>query len=905
MSVDLKSLVGKLTTTARRGLEGAAGLAVSRTNYEVDTEHWFVKLLEQPDGDVHRILRHHDIHPDEMLRGLNASLDDFKSGSGRRPELSPSIVDVIQDAWLLTSLNYGWNKVRSGALFIACLQDQTHGLRHRLRVACTEIGDINVESLTKELPTIISGSSEDREVMDMTSASTAPAGSAPSAVGDSEHPALDMYTTDLTAQAASGKIDPVLGREAEIRQIIDILMRRRQNNPILTGEAGVGKTAVVEGFALRIASGDVPPPIQKNILRSLDLGLLQAGASVKGEFENRLKQVLEEVRRSPRPVIMFIDEAHTMIGAGGAEGQNDAANLLKPALARGELRTVAATTWAEYKKYFEKDPALTRRFQVVKIEEPSEEKAMEMMRGIVGKLQSHHAVSVLDEAIVDCVRLSHRYIPARQLPDKSVSVLDTACAKVAVGLSAVPAVIEDLRRDRDRLATERRILEREAALGHDHAARLDQVNEDDADVEDRLDSYEKQWSSEKDLIASMREVAEALQEGQGLVMLGQEPEEPADGEAAKPAEPLDESKLQELRANLNDLKAQLLELQGEEPLVHFEVDSNAVAEIIAAWTGIPVGRMVADEIQVVLDLADKLGARVIGQDHALEAIAKRIKTARANLDDPVKPIGVFMLAGPSGVGKTETALALAELMYGGERNVVSINMSEYQEAHTVSSLKGSPPGYVGYGEGGVLTEAVRKRPYSVVLLDEVEKAHPDVMELFFQVFDKGRLEDGEGREIDFRNTLILLTSNVGTDTIMKLCADPDTMPDSTGMAEAIRDDLQSKFPKALLGRMVVVPYYPIQGDALKKIIHLKLCKIARRMEENHKVSLEYKDSMIQAVADRCTESDSGARNIDQILTHSLLPALSTEFLSRMVSGDFFSRVEVGINDDGDFDYTVL
>jgi type VI secretion system protein VasG len=702
-------------------------------------------------------------------------------------------------------------------------------------------------------------------------------------------PSLDQYTVDLTADARAGRIDPVIGRDPEIRQIVDILTRRRQNNPILTGEAGVGKTAVVEGFALRIAAGDVPEPLQNVALRTLDLGLLQAGAGVKGEFENRLKQVIEEVRSSPQPIILFIDEAHTLIGAGGAEGQNDAANLLKPALARGELRTIAATTWAEYKKYFEKDPALSRRFQVVKVEEPAEESAIRMMRALSDKLQDHHRVTVLDEAVVESVRLSHRYIPARQLPDKSVSVLDTACAKVAIGQQATPPTIEDLDRRIEALSVEERLLEREAAVGRHHSEQIQHLRTERAAAEAERAALSERWEKERELVSGIHELREKVQE------LSAPREDGGAGDAGE---------LERLRAEHDARSAELRELQGEQPLVLVDVDGQAIAEVISGWTGIPVGKMVADEIHTVLSLAGRLGERVIGQDHALDAVARRIHTSRASLDNPSRPVGVFLFAGPSGVGKTETGLALSDALYGGERNIVTINMSEYQESHTVSSLKGSPPGYVGYGEGGVLTEAVRRRPYSVVLLDEVEKAHPDVMELFFQVFDKGTLEDGEGRMIDFKNTIILLTSNVGSDTIMKLCADPETLPRPEGLVEAIRPELLQKFPAALLGRLVVVPYFPITPDMLRRIIDLQLSRIRQRIEDNHRAEFSYGEELIEAVRKRCTEAESGARAVDHILTHSLLPEISADILTRMARGETFSRVEAGVAESGAFQFKI-
>ncbi|MDQ3907803.1 MAG: type VI secretion system ATPase TssH, partial [Acidobacteriota bacterium] len=676
------------------------------------------------------------------------------------------------------------------------------------------------------------------------------------------------------------------------------------------GEAGVGKTAVVEGFALRIAEGDVPEPLRNVAVRTLDLALLQAGAGIKGEFENRLKGVIEEVKSSPQPIILFIDEAHTMIGAGGQAGQNDAANLLKPALARGELRTIAATTWAEYKKYFEKDPALTRRFQVVKVEEPTEDQAITMMRAFAAYLEKHHNVRVLEEAIEDSVRLSHRYIADRQLPDKCVSVLDTTCAKVAIGQGSTPPAIEDAQRRIDQYAAELRSLERETATGVDHSERIGELKTLKAEQESRLSKFKEQWEAEKKLIARIREVRTQLEQSAGGN--GHAPEVAAEAAmagnmavataaATQPAVPVD---VESLRAELARLNEELAKVQGETPLMQATVNSQAVAEVISGWTGIPIGKMLKDEINTVINLKNVLEQRVIGQSHALEAIAQRIRTARANLTDPRRPVGVFLLVGPSGVGKTETALTLADTLYGGERNLVTINMSEYQEAHTVSSLKGSPPGYVGYGEGGVLTEAVRRKPYSVVLLDEVEKAHPDVMELFYQVFDKGMLEDGEGREIDFKNTIILLTSNVATDTIMKLCADPETRPEPEGLVEAIRPELIKTFKPALLGRMFVVPYYPISDEAMRSIIRLKLGQIGRRMEENHDADFSYDDAVVEAIASRCREVESGARNVDHILTRTLLPEMSGEFLARMAAAQPVERVRITVGDGGQFKYDI-
>ncbi len=893
MSLDLRSLIGKLNDTTRRALEGAAGLAVSRTHYEVEIEHWIAKLLESGEGDLPQILKHFGVDPDRLLRDLNRSLDTFRTGNARRPDLSQTIEQLAREAWVLCSVNYDLTKARSGALLLAALDDAR--LARRLIEAHAELRSVNREVLEKDFLKLVSGSREDREVAAM-SAATRRDVATPGAAAGTETPSLDQFTQDLTAEARRGKLDPVLGRDPEIRQIIDILTRKRQNNPILTGEAGVGKTAVVEGFAQRIADGDVPEPLQNVSVRTLDLALLQAGAGVKGEFENRMKQVIEEVRSSPRPIILFIDEAHNLIGAGGREGQGDAANLLKPALARGELRTIAATTWAEYKKFFEKDPALSRRFQVVKVEEPDEPSAVEMMRGVSKYLEDHHQVRILDEAVSESVRLSHRYIPARQLPDKSVSVLDTACARVSMGRHAKPARIEDLERQIANWEREQELLQREENLGEDHAERLREIEEQKAEAVSELAELDGRWKRELELVSRMTEIRDRLD-------LLVSPPAAEEGGEPPPAPPTPEE-ADALRAEFSKLRDELAAVQGEQPLVLGEVDGSAVAEVIAAWTGIPVGKMLADEIQTILRLQEKLNERVIGQDHALEAVAKRIHTARASLDNPARPVGVFLLVGPSGVGKTETALALSEALYGGERNIVSINMSEYQEAHTVSSLKGAPPGYVGYGEGGVLTEAVRRRPYAVVLLDEVEKAHPDVMEIFFQVFDKGVLEDGEGRVIDFKNTVILLTSNVGTDTIMTLSADPDTRPDPDGLVEAIRPQLLQTFPAALLGRLVTVPFYPIAPEILRRIIRLQIDRIAQRVRANHRAEFAYGDELVEAVAARCTDPQSGARNVDHILTHALLPQMAADFLSRMAEGQTFQRVEVGVDESGAFTFQV-
>jgi type VI secretion system protein VasG len=701
---------------------------------------------------------------------------------------------------------------------------------------------------------------------------------------------LDQYTVDLTERAKSGKIDPVLGRDAEIRQIIDILTRRRQNNPILTGEAGVGKTAVVEGFALRIAADDVPPDLRGVSLRSLDLGLLQAGAGMKGEFENRLKSVIDEVKSSTKPIIMFIDEAHTLIGAGGAAGQNDAANLLKPALARGEMRTIAATTWAEYKKYFERDPALTRRFQVVKVEEPTEPVAVDMMRGLVGTLEKHHKVRILTEGIEEAVRLSRRYIPSRQLPDKAVSLLDTACARVAMSQNATPAAIEDGRRQLTLIATDMDILEREGAIGTDHAERLKDLKDRKAHLEADLVKLEERWKAEAELVKKIRALHDQI-----TTAFDAEKK----GDAAAKDKPVDADAL---RKDLATQEEALKKLQGESPLLKVTVDGQAVAEVVANWTGIPVGRMMSDEIRTVLNLKDRLEERVIGQSHALEAIAQTVWTSRARLSDQRKPIGVFMMVGTSGTGKTETALALADLLYGGEQNMTVINMTEFKEEHKVSMLLGSPPGYVGYGEGGVLTEAVRRRPYSVILLDEIEKAHPGVQDVFFQVFDKGMMKDGEGRDIDFKNCIIIMTSNAGTDLIHKLFADPETAPDAAGLGEALRPELLKSFKPAFLGRTAIVPYFPLSDDVIKKIVELNLNRIKKRYAEGYRATFTWSPALVDSIAARCKEVESGARNIEHILSRGMLPGLSALVLGRLADGKAIGTVKVDVDKDGGFTY---
>lgn len=884
------ALFGKLNSLCYKAIESATVFCKLRGNPYVELEHWLQQILQVQDSDMLRIARHFELDMSRLAADMTAALDRLPRGSTSISDLSQHIENAVERGWVYGTLMYSESQVRSGHLVVGMLK--TPSLRNAMVNISRQFEHIKLDMLTEDFARIVAGSPEDNlRASDGSSAAAAPGEAsgamAPAQLGKQE--ALKRFAVDLTERARKGQIDPVTGRDEEIRQIVDILMRRRQNNPILTGEAGVGKTAVVEGFAVRIAKGDVPPALKEVSLYTLDIGLLQAGASMKGEFENRLRQVIDEVQASPKPIILFIDEAHTLIGAGGAAGTGDAANLLKPALARGTLRTIAATTWAEYKKYFEKDPALTRRFQVVQVQEPSEEKAILMVRGVASTLEKHHRVQLLDEALEAAVRLSHRYIPARQLPDKAVSLLDTTCARVAISQHATPAEVEDCQRRIEALETELQIIGREEEIGIDVSVRLAEATQKVDAERVRFSVLETRWNDEKKLVDEILDLRAKLREGAKTV----------------DSDPSQLATADESRAALLDLlrasELKLAELQGETPLIMPSVDAQAVSSVIADWTGIPVGRMVKNEVEAVLKLADTLSQRVIGQRHGLDMIARRIQTSRAKLDNPNKPIGVFMLCGPSGVGKTETGLALAEALYGGEQNVITINMSEFQEGHSVSTLKGSPPGYVGYGEGGILTEAVRRKPYSVVLLDEVEKAHPDVHEIFFQVFDKGWMEDAEGRYIDFKNTLILLTSNVGTEMVMNLCKDPELMPDPAAIAKTLRDPLLKVFPAALLGRLVVIPYYPLSDDMLANIIRLQLGRIQKRIAEQHKIPFVFDDAVVKLIASRCNELESGARVVDAILTNTMLPRISEEFLTRIMQGQPVSRVAITVR-NGEFEY---
>ncbi|MEG2816144.1 MAG: type VI secretion system ATPase TssH [Comamonas sp.] len=913
MEIDIRTLMGRLNPSCKRAMEQAAELCVQQTHYSVDIEHFLVRLIENELPDLLLIWGRFSVRPDTLLAQLHGSLQHFKRGNGRTPSLTPDFAPWFQEAWLMSSMLLGQQSIRSGTLILALLE--VDSLRGRLVEAGPVLLKIPRGVLRDELAGLLACSPEGagavapaprtgRDAPSGQPAHVAPSASATHSA-DASHmpvmqrststtPALDQFTTDLTRLARDGGMDPIRGRDAEIRQVIDVLLRRRQNNPILTGEAGVGKTAVVEGFAQRVVQGDVPPTLRHVSVRSLDLALLQAGAGVKGEFENRLKLVIAEVKASPTPVILFIDEAHQLIGAGGAEGQGDAANLLKPALARGELRTIAATTWAEYKKYVERDPALARRFQVVKVDEPSEEAAIDMLRGMVQTLEQHHGVEIVDEAVREAVQLSHRYITGRQLPDKAISVLDTACARVAIGQSGIPAPLEELVRDIASVTGQLKVLRHEVTMGADHQQAIDtmltRLAQLQATHKRLVDKVDEEKRAVAEILALRRQLADGLNAASGPDQGAPSTDEAEGGDTAV----LHTDQLRRLEKGLEAL-------QNDEPMVPVYVDGNVVAQVISGWTGIPVGKMWTNELHTVLHLSEKLGQRVVGQDQALDAIARRVRTFHADLDDPGKPVGVFMLVGPSGVGKTETAFALADLLYGGERNVITINMSEFQEAHTVSSLKGAPPGYVGYGRGGVLTEAVRRRPYSVVLLDEMEKAHPDVLEMFFQVFDKGTMDDGEGVSIDFKNTLILLTSNAAQDVITQ-ASHGGRRPDPQELVDKLRPELLKAFSPAFLGRLTLIPYYHLGDAQIRAIVRLKLRKLALRFTQNHRCVFGWDPEVEDVLTARCTEVDSGARNIDHLLAHTVLPELSRQVLERMAVSEPFDTAHMAVGHDGTFSF---
>lgn len=860
---NLKILITKLSGHARLCLEKSANSCIKNQNYEIEIEHFFLELLQQNElNDIKFLLKKYKIDEDNLINELRLSIQQLNKGNSRTPIFAKSIIRVLEQAWLLASAEKN-PMIRSGHLLVALLTAP-----HLYQVAIRASALFELFPIDSMKHQFLEHCKQSIESPDHIHCSNIQENSPVQQPEFNKTPALDQYTINLTEKARLGQIDPVIGREFEIRLMLDILMRRRQNNPILTGEPGVGKTAVVEGLALKITTHQVPDPLKNVELHMLDLGLLQAGASVKGEFENRLKQIIQEVQSCRYPIILFIDEAHTLIGAGGQAGQNDAANLLKPALARGELRTIAATTWAEYKQYFEKDAALSRRFQVVKVEEPTEEVAINMLRAMIPVMTQHFQLHIDDEAIIAAVRNSHRYISGRQLPDKAISVLDTAAARVALSQNSQPVKLDQLQAQLHNSQLEYGLLHKEHQDPLMYQERLIKLSEKISNLEQEISQLRCQWQQELELI-------------QQIKSLQAQPEQ------------------SEKQNQIKTLRRHLAQIQAQDPLVFEGVNTLIINQIISDWTGIPVGKMMNNEIQQVLTLQDKLSQRVMGQDDALQQLVQGIKTSKAQLDDPNKPQAVFLLVGPSGVGKTETALALAQELYGGESHLITVNMSEYQEAHTVSSLKGAPPGYVGYGQGGVLTEAVRRNPYSVVLLDEIEKAHTDVQELFYQVFDKGMLEDGEGRLIDFKNTTILLTSNVGSSAMMQACLNQprENWPDANTLIDQLKPSLYQQFKPAFLGRMQIVPYYPLHDELLIRIIQHKLAKIIQRIQQQYAMQVTYNEDVLELLLSRCTEVDSGARNIDHILNASILPALATEILMAMSEEKLPKLIHIDVQQD--------
>lgn len=861
---ELKPLIAKLNVTCRTALERAAERCMRQTHFAVEIEHLLVELAADTTSDVAAALSAYGVDQQRLIGDLEQCLTRLKSGNTRTPALSDQLVTVLVAAWTTASIDLGLTRIRSGCILRAVLEND--GSRGLLLASAAEAARIPRHRLADDLPEIMRVSRE--EVQIKTAAAAQNGGEDGNAGKPAATPALDAYTIDLTKAARAGQIDPIIGREAEIRQIIDVLMRRRQNNPILTGDAGVGKTAVVEGFARRVVEGSVPPPLTGIVVRTLDLGLLQAGAGVRGEFEQRLRSVIEEVIGSPTPIVLFIDEAHTLIGAGGQPGQGDAANLLKPALARGELRTIAATTWGEYKRYFEKDPALARRFQVVKVTEPTEADTIEILRGLTPKLEAYHNIRILDEALTEAAQLSHRYISGRQLPDKAISVLDTACARVAIAQSTRPTALEEAERRCAGLRAELTRLQDEAPPATERLELLTHQKEAAEEICQRLTS---RWQLERETVTRIQALEQRL--------LGDD--------------------AQALRSEWEGLRLELQEIQQREVMVPVAVDGRSVAEVVSGWTGVPVGAMLSDTITAARELKQRMAERIIGQDAALDAIARRIQTFYADMGEPGKPTGVFLLCGPSGVGKTETAITLAELLFGGQRAVVTVNMSEYQEAHSVSGLRGAPPGYVGYGKGGTLTEAIRRQPYCVLLLDEVEKAHPDVLELFYQVFDRGTLEDSEGALVDFANTVILLTSNIGSDILTDL-SNRQPPPSTEALASTIRPVLLRHFPAAFLGRLTVVPYRPLGSAQIEAIVRLKLGRVQERFAASRQSELTYDEAIVKAIAARARETETGARTVDAVLTHSLLPELSGRILDRIVEGRAAGNAHIGITPSGAF-----
>lgn len=862
------ALFAKLNPVMYKILESAFMFARLRENKYVELVHWLFQLVQSNDNDLHCICSYFGVNHDRLMRDLQDHIQSLKSGYEQISDFSEDVVGAIEEAWLYTSLKFEKSTISSGHLIYTLLESNQY--KHHLRRITEEFYKIKADDLFDNYSQICQHSTENSYCQ----------AEQKGLLPHDEQSALKKFGINLTEQARNNLLDPVIARDDEIRQMIDILLRKRQNNPLLTGEAGVGKTAVVEGLAIQIAENNVPDKLKNVEIILLDMGSLKAGASISGEFEKRIKSIINEVNQSTKPIILFIDEIHTLIGAGGTAGTADAANLLKPALARGELRTIGATTWSEYKKYFEKDPALTRRFQVIQVKEPSEEVASIMLRALIDKLEKHHGVAILDDSIVAAVKLSSRYIPARQLPDKAISILDTACARVATSLYSLPTPIAQTQQAINSLELQVSQLKKQDALGYQIDDELmSSLNDQILILQNELDQSTALYNQQKYLVEQVLEIRNQISY-------------------------CNNEDCDHLKERQRVLLSQLNEIQQQAALVYPVVDTGLIAQIVAEWTGIPVGKMMDDEVALVLDLADRLDERIIGQSHATKMIATRIQTARANLDNPNKPIGVFMLTGSSGVGKTETALALADILYGGEQNLITVNMSEYQEAHTISTLKGAPPGYVGYGEGGVLTEAVRRRPYSVILLDEIEKAHPDVHEIFFQVFDKGFMEDGEGRYIDFKNTVIILTTNVGSELILTLCADDVLKPDAESLNKALREPLLKVFPAALLGRIQNIPYYPLNKEMMDNIITLQLNQIVKRILQNHNIRVMYTDKVVSLISSRCQEIESGGRMIDSVITNHILPNISLEILSLLGSDVTITDIQIDANDH-DFTFAYI
>ena len=911
---DVRRLFDRLNEHTLLMLQAATGFCATRTHYEISIEHLLLKFLEDGSGDIPLILSHFDIEQGKVWKEINQTLEGFRTGKAGNPSFSPALLEIVESAWVAVTVYHDQSRIRSGALLEALLYMDGFQFGEYMDT----LSEIQRDELRKGFRDIVAGSVEDAQARAAGPSVERGAGVLPATEGET---ALDRFTLDVTGRARAGEIDPARGRDKEMRQLVDILTRRRKNNPILIGEAGVGKTHVVEGLALRIAEGDVPDILKEVEIRSLDMGLLEAGAGVKGEFENRLKAVISEVKEAPKPTILFIDEAHLLTGAGGSPGGSDAANLLKPELARGELRTIAATTFSEYKRYIEKDPALARRFQPVQIDEPTEDGAVIMLRATKVKFEDHHDIQISDDAVKTAVTLASRYISGRQLPDKAVDLMDTAAARVKMEQTAKPARLDDAERLIENLDLEIAAIRRDLELGivSDEGVLAGLEEERQAAEDERVPLHER-WLQESELVKKIHSLQKQLTDKMG----GASPEEAEEDEKPEDETPAqeetdddsaesqetgnteqDDRTPDELRAELGELRTQLAEIQGEEPLVHADVDGSIAAQVVADWTGIPMGNMLKDEADVLLNLEKLMEERIMGQSHAIKEVADVIRASKAGIGNPDSPIGVFLFVGPSGIGKTECSLALADLLFGGDRFITTINMSEYQESHTVSQLKGAPPGYVGYGEGGILTEAIRHRPYCVVVLDEVEKAHRDVLNLFYQVFDKGFMRDGEGREIDFKNTVIIMTGNLGWETIFQICSsveDPEEMPNSEVLAEAIMPELQQHFGVALLARCKVVPFYPLGKEVMKEIVRLKLGRIGKRLMGSHGMGFEHSEDLVERIAERCTQIEAGARNIDHIIDKNILPDISAALLSQLAGETMPERLILTIDEAGEFQY---